>query len=181
MGARIVGAAGEPSDFVFSTATYVTPGYFETLRLPLLRGRTLRDSDTRTSAQAVVVNQAFATRYFKDRDADRRARAAWAAQVREIVGVVGQRAAARRLPGFRPDRRAAGHLHAVLAVSRRRPAHHSRLVLDGLDHSRRPADGAVTEPAIRRAMAEVDPQLAVSADSRRRRRPQRGAVAPAHA
>ncbi len=32
MGARIVGPAGERSDFVFTTTTYVTPGYFETLQ-----------------------------------------------------------------------------------------------------------------------------------------------------
>ena len=51
MGARVIRPAGEPSDFVFSTATYVTPGYFETLRLPLLRGRSLRDADTTTAAQ----------------------------------------------------------------------------------------------------------------------------------
>ena len=47
MGARVIQPTGEPSDFVFTTATYVTPGYFETLRLPMLRGRTFRDSDTR--------------------------------------------------------------------------------------------------------------------------------------
>ena len=38
MGARIVNGQ-ERSDFIFTTATYVTPGYFETLGLPLTGGR----------------------------------------------------------------------------------------------------------------------------------------------
>ena len=162
MGARVVGPAGEPSDFVFSTATYVTPGYFETLRLPVLRGRIVsRQPTPATAAKAVIVNEAFARRYFKDRDA-----------VGEYVRMGGadaadrrrgrQRAAARRLQGFRAARCAAGDLHAVLAVSAERPSHHPWLVLAGVDRSRGSA-GAVTEQALRRAMAEVDPQLALSA------------------
>ncbi len=40
---------------------FVSPGFFETMRIPLKNGRDFRDSDTKAS---VVVNEAFARRYF---------------------------------------------------------------------------------------------------------------------
>ena len=133
MGARIVGPGGERSDFIFTTATYVTPGYFETLKLALQGGRTLQSSDTTTSTNVVVVNDAFKQRYFKDRDAVGE-HVFMGGQTRQIVGVVDQRAAARGLQRLWPARRAAGDLHAVLAVPAGRPPHDSRLVLPGVDH-----------------------------------------------
>jgi len=42
----------------------VAAGYFETLRIPLLRGRMLGEQDTATSAPVVVINEAFAKKYF---------------------------------------------------------------------------------------------------------------------
>ncbi len=45
---------------------YVTPGYLETLRIPLLQGRSLRDGDTGNAAAVGVVNQAFVRMYFKN-------------------------------------------------------------------------------------------------------------------
>lgn len=160
MGARIVNGA-EQSDFIFSTATYVTPGYFETLRLPLVAGRTFRDSDTATSAPAVVVNEAFANTYFKDRDAIGQYIHSNGA-TREIVGVVGnvqQRGGFRNfgpidaLPGF------------YLSFSQF-PTGGLRTIHGWFSTAwivRQAYDGAVTEPILRRAMSEVDPQLAVSA------------------
>ncbi len=46
----------------------VTPGYFETLGVPLLRGRSLSAQDTVSSAPIAVVNQAFAHQLLADRD-----------------------------------------------------------------------------------------------------------------
>jgi predicted permease len=43
--------------------TYVTPGFFETLQIPLLRGRVLTDADTATADKVAVVNQAFVDYY----------------------------------------------------------------------------------------------------------------------
>ena len=88
MGARIVANGDTRSDFVFTTATYVTPGYFETLRLPLLGGRTFRDSDTKTSAPAAIVNEAFAQSVFQGSRSGRR-NICSSGQTREVVGVVG--------------------------------------------------------------------------------------------
>ncbi|HWJ55410.1 MAG TPA: ADOP family duplicated permease, partial [Vicinamibacterales bacterium] len=52
-------------DEIEATLAPVTEGFFETMRIPLLAGRTFarRDIDA-APATAVVVNQAFATRYF---------------------------------------------------------------------------------------------------------------------
>ena len=47
----------------------VTPGFFETLRIPLLRGSDFVSSDTRDEARSVVVNTAAAERYWPGQDA----------------------------------------------------------------------------------------------------------------
>src|SRR4029077_7463397 len=39
--------------------TWVSPGYFETMGMPLRQGRDLEPHDTRTSPRVAVVNQAF--------------------------------------------------------------------------------------------------------------------------
>ncbi|MDO8678469.1 MAG: ABC transporter permease [Acidobacteriota bacterium] len=86
MGAQIVGPGGQPGDFRFTTMTYVSPGYFETLRLPVRRGRSFSDRDTATAPPAIIVNESFARRYFAERDpVGQQVRVAGA--VREVIGV----------------------------------------------------------------------------------------------
>jgi putative ABC transport system permease protein len=46
----------------------ISPEYFETMRIPLLKGRSLSAADLTGSSNAVVVNQAFVRRYWPDRD-----------------------------------------------------------------------------------------------------------------
>lgn len=46
----------------------VSPNYFRTLGVPLLRGRGLTEQDTVASAPVAVVNQAFARQYLEGRD-----------------------------------------------------------------------------------------------------------------
>jgi predicted permease len=48
--------------------TRVTPEYFETLRVPLLRGRGFSTADTPTSQGVAIVNDAFARKYWPDSD-----------------------------------------------------------------------------------------------------------------
>jgi predicted permease len=43
---------------------YVTPGYFDTLKMPLLMGRVFRDSDGPDTQNVAVVNQTFARKFF---------------------------------------------------------------------------------------------------------------------
>jgi putative ABC transport system permease protein len=46
----------------------VSPGYFETLGIPILRGRTLTETDGAGSPRVAVVNASFANHYFPDSD-----------------------------------------------------------------------------------------------------------------
>jgi putative ABC transport system permease protein len=46
----------------------VSPAYFATIGLPVLRGRGLRDTDTAASTPVIVINQAFANQYFEGVD-----------------------------------------------------------------------------------------------------------------
>jgi predicted permease len=46
----------------------VLPNYFETLRIPLLKGRTFTSHDDASSAAVVVVNEEFAHKYFPRQD-----------------------------------------------------------------------------------------------------------------
>ena len=43
---------------------YVTPGYFDTLEMPLLAGRTFTDADGPKTQRVAVVNQAFARKFY---------------------------------------------------------------------------------------------------------------------
>jgi predicted permease len=43
---------------------YVTPGYFDTLQMPLLAGRVFTDADGPNAQHVAVVNQAFARRFY---------------------------------------------------------------------------------------------------------------------
>ena len=53
---------------VYDFATYraVSDGYFETLGMPLLRGRTFTAADTEDAPLAIVINQAMARAYWGD-------------------------------------------------------------------------------------------------------------------
>lgn len=44
----------------------VSPGYFETMRIPLLAGRDFTDADRADAPKVAIVNQAFAKRYWPD-------------------------------------------------------------------------------------------------------------------
>jgi macrolide transport system ATP-binding/permease protein len=49
---------------VETRSLYVTPGYFETLRIPVLAGRTFTGADGPQAQKVVIVNESFARRYF---------------------------------------------------------------------------------------------------------------------
>jgi putative ABC transport system permease protein len=69
----------------------VTPGFFETLRVPLIRGRTLDERDAQGALAVAVVNRRLADEIFPGEDPIGRAIALGPpeAQPRTIVGVVG--------------------------------------------------------------------------------------------
>ncbi|MBI2684784.1 MAG: ABC transporter permease [Acidobacteria bacterium] len=64
-----VGAQPVPGErFRNTNLVYTTPGYLDVLRIPLLRGRALRESDTDPSAPVAVVNEAFVRRFLDGRE-----------------------------------------------------------------------------------------------------------------
>jgi putative ABC transport system permease protein len=73
----------------------VLPGYFETMRVPLLSGRTFQERDGVRTTPVVVINQAFARKYFPGEDPIGKHIEPGLGDgvvdhpVREIVGVVG--------------------------------------------------------------------------------------------
>jgi putative ABC transport system permease protein len=47
----------------------ITPGYFETLRIPLLQGRAFTATDSRSAPRVAIINASLAKRFFPDGDA----------------------------------------------------------------------------------------------------------------
>jgi predicted permease len=79
--------SGDPDGHA-AEMVYLTPGYFETLRIPIEAGRSFRETDRAGSGGVVVVTQSFAAKYYHGQNAlgrhltiDR--------IPREIVGIVG--------------------------------------------------------------------------------------------
>jgi predicted permease len=72
-----------------------TPNYFATMRIPLISGRTFDEHDVRKSKPVIIVNQAFAKKYFPGEDPlGKRIRCdasddGTKPPMREVVGVVG--------------------------------------------------------------------------------------------
>jgi putative ABC transport system permease protein len=78
-------------------AFVVVPGFFETMQIPLMRGRTFNDHDERNAPPVMIINQAFADKYFPNQNpighmihigaGEGAARARY--KTRTVVGVVG--------------------------------------------------------------------------------------------
>jgi predicted permease len=84
-GFRIV--EGDDRDSHMGEFVYATPTYFDTMRIPMLAGRTFRESDTPQSARVVVVSQSFARKYFHGDAVGRHLKSGKDAS--EIVGICG--------------------------------------------------------------------------------------------
>jgi predicted permease len=65
IGARVEGYTYGPNEDELVHVSYIAEDYFRTLRTPVILGREFNDRDTATSPKAVVVNEAFARRYFQ--------------------------------------------------------------------------------------------------------------------
>ena len=75
------------ADRPFATRFSVTPGYFRTMRIPLLRGRAFDGRDVEQSAPVAVISDSIARRFFPGENPIGRRIDFFG--VREIVGVVG--------------------------------------------------------------------------------------------
>jgi predicted permease len=125
----------------------VAPGYFRTVGAPLRAGRDFDAGDRLGSADVVVVNDAFARRYFPGRDAVGLAVSFWG-KPRRVIGVV----ADERFRGV-TDPAAPAVYPTLLQV----PVSSLSLVV------RAPAgtDALSLAPALRRALREIDPDVAL--------------------
>lgn len=65
MGARVEGYTYGPNEDEHVHVSYIAEDYFQTLRTPVILGREFNDRDKATSPKVVVVNEAFARRYFQ--------------------------------------------------------------------------------------------------------------------
>jgi putative ABC transport system permease protein len=89
---EVDGQPPRPPDQAVSANWYsVSPGYFETMGLPLMAGRAFTAADAAASPRVAIINQTFARRMFPGEDPlGRRLRMGIDGTVaREIVGVVG--------------------------------------------------------------------------------------------
>jgi len=152
----------DPAGPRIANVTYVTPAYFETLRIPLLVGRTIAETDTASTPPVVTVSQNFVDVLAKGQNPIGR-RILVAGVEREIVGITGNvriTDSGFSLPGMVDGPvTTAPLIHLPTAQTP-----------DGLlrIHNRfspmwtvRAANGAAAEAAIRGAIAAVDPLLPV--------------------
>ena len=58
----------QPSDMLNANLEVVTGDYFQTFKVPLLRGRLLNERDTKDSPRVIVIDQAMAEQYFPGED-----------------------------------------------------------------------------------------------------------------
>lgn len=126
----------------------VTPGYFDAMRIPIVRGRAFSEADTRGTSEVVLINETFAEAQFPGEDpVGRRVNLnsfddpVW----REIVGVVSD----VRNFDIRDDRR-----ESVYFPYLQSPSGFMTLVARTTD------DPLSVTSAIRREIAEVDPTVA---------------------
>jgi putative ABC transport system permease protein len=140
-----------------TTAEYTTadPGYFETLDLPIVRGRGFTDRDTLESVPVCIVNEAFVRRHFRGRNPigarlSLGPRFDLPVQIREIVGV------ARQTSG-EPD--APEDLVQVYVPLAQFPTGDVYLVVQ-------PSGGSAEAltPLVRRVVARIDPDVPVRRD-----------------
>ena len=88
-GAPVVAVADRPD----AGERVVTPGYFQTMSIPILKGRSFTEHDRDNTPNVIIVNEALARRYWPNQDAIGKRlsfeedpnKQVW----REIVGVVG--------------------------------------------------------------------------------------------
>jgi putative ABC transport system permease protein len=138
-----------PADAPVSEMLVVSPGYFETLTTSLLAGRDLDARDVRGRPGAVVVNRAFADRFFPGEDpVGARLSLCWSVpNPVEIVGVVAnaRQRALRRAPA-----------PTVFIPNAQSPMYFANLVVRSADDPRQIAG------AVGAAIRKVNPQQAAS-------------------
>ncbi|MBX6365223.1 MAG: ABC transporter permease, partial [Gemmatimonadetes bacterium] len=84
----VVGREGESADWPEISVRQVTPGYFPTLGIRLLRGRLLQESDDAAAPRVGLINETAARRFFAGRDPLGEVIRIWGDVRWRIVGVI---------------------------------------------------------------------------------------------
>lgn len=159
VGGRPHSARSGEDDYLDAWYRAVTPHFFSALRIPLLRGRPFRTTDTPASAPVVIINQKLAIALFPNGEALGRSlilgagylKTPYDLRPRTIVGIVGD----TREEGLRYPQPLAIYLPAGQA-----PDRITRISLDAFPIRwviRTNGDPIKLAPEIRRAILEADP------------------------
>jgi putative ABC transport system permease protein len=149
-------APSAPDEAIRVPQHLVTPGFFETLAIPIVRGRAFDDRDTQSGRQSIVVDQVLAARLWPDTDPIGQtlfvqgcewpcSRQAW--KPYEVIGVA-------EYKGVRPGGAAPG---ASLFRADWSPATGSGRML-----VRVKGDSRTMLPLLRQEIVAVDPNVAIS-------------------
>jgi putative ABC transport system permease protein len=141
----VVGREAEAGSWPEISIRRVTPGYFRTVELPLVRGRLLASSDATAGEPVLLINRAAADRFFAGREPVGGQIQLWGT-ARRIVGVVGN----ERLHG--PATAAPPAVYLPLAQA---PSVTGEQVL--LLRTR--GDPEALGPTVRRIIREIEPQV----------------------
>jgi putative ABC transport system permease protein len=150
---------GSPGGFVApqeprrASLRIVTPGYFDTIGIPILQGRDISTTDTIDTPSVAIVSQSFARYYFPDQDPIGRS-FGFAFNVRTIVGVAGD-------IRFRGLERADNEPQVYLAAAQQRDNQIGFYApQDLIVRSSVPPDTLM--PAVRAIVRKADPQLPIT-------------------
>jgi putative ABC transport system permease protein len=143
----VIGREQEARDWPEISVRRVTPEYFSTVGVPLLRGRPFGRADGSASRPVAVVNRAAERRFFRDQEALGQEVAFWGAR-RLIVGIVGD----EKFHGLTEEAPLAVYLPLAQAPS----ANGGYALLTRTD-----GDPSALAPEVRVAVRAIDPALAV--------------------
>ena len=140
-----------PGSEPVAQAASVTPEYFETMGIPLLRGRTFGPLEKPGATVSVIVNQSFVARFFPREDPlGRRVSAVRIPEMQNmpVVGVVGDTRRGGMLKGFTPE---------IYVAYAQFPQAGATLVVRGAS-----GDPLALSNDVKSRIAEVDRQVAVT-------------------
>ena len=147
-GFEVEGYTHTPDERLTTQEEVVTPGYFETVGLRIVRGRGFTDADVVTGRRVSVINETVARRYFKGDPIGRRWSydSTFGDEAFEIVGV----AADARYNDLRTE-----SLNMAY-----RPARQADWYLESLE-VRTSGDAAAVAPSVQAAIREAEPRLTI--------------------
>ncbi len=156
-GSLLISDGREAGQYVETNSVYVTPGYFETLQIPVLMGRSFTEEDGPNAQHVAIVNQAFARKLLHGTNPVGR----YVAKNTMIVGVVEDVAVA---PGLGADAPLTGEEAIYIPAAQVDPQLLSLLHVwfqpSWIVRTAGPVEGLTAQ--MQRALATVDPNLPFS-------------------